>query len=73
MGPAEATLVQFLALPEGHRFELVRGTLIEKAAPTFEHGLAQRGVDRTVGGRFARRPGSGGQRAARRRRLTRAD
>ena len=64
MGPAEArqrtTLEQFLALPEGHRFELVRGTLIEKAAPTFEHGLAQSGVDRTVGARFARRTGSGG-------------
>lgn len=64
MGPAEArpatSLAQLLALPDGHRFELVRGTLIEKAAPTFEHGLAQSGVDRTVGSRFGRRGGPGG-------------
>lgn len=64
MGPAEAltpkTLAEFLALPDGHRFELVRGTLVEKASPTFEHGLAQSGVDRTVGSRFARRDGAGG-------------
>lgn len=64
MGPAEArlrtTLAQYLSMPDGHRLELVRGSLMEKAAPTFEHGLAQSGVDRTVGSRFGRRPGSGG-------------
>lgn len=64
MGPAESrrptTLEEFLALADGHRFELVRGTLVEKAAPTFEHGLAQSGVDRTIGSRFARRAGGGG-------------
>lgn len=54
------SLEEFLALPDGHRFELVRATLIEKAAPTFEHGLAQSGVDRTVGARFARKPGGAG-------------
>lgn len=58
MGLPEArqstSLAQRLALPEGHYFEFVRGTLIEKAAPTFEHGLAQSGVGRTVGSRFRR-------------------
>ena len=35
------TVADWLALPADARFELIDGELVEKAAPTFEHGLAQ--------------------------------
>ena len=30
-------MADWLALPDDHRFELIDGELVEKAAPTFEH------------------------------------
>jgi len=35
------TVADWLALPEEARFELIDGELVEKAAPTFQHGRAQ--------------------------------
>lgn len=61
MGPAVArpqlTVEEFLAQSADGRVELIRGTLVEKAAPTEEHSRAQSGIDRRVGERFARKPG----------------
>lgn len=55
------TLEEFLAISEGERFhELRDGNLIEKAAPTGEHGDAQAGVVGAVRGPFQRKPGVGG-------------
>lgn len=51
------TIADWLALPEGHRFELIDGELIEKAGPAFEHGLAQRNVSGAIGERYNRPPG----------------
>jgi len=57
----EASLDDFLAIPEGERFhELVGGYLSEKAAPSGEHGAAQAGVVGAVRSQFHRKPGSGG-------------
>lgn len=53
-----ATLEDALARPERERVELIRGTLVQKAAPTAEHGATQAGIVRGYGG-FHRRPGSG--------------
>jgi Uma2 family endonuclease len=56
-----ATLDDFWAIPEDRRFhELVAGELVEKTAPTGEHGDAQAGVVGAVRPAFHRRPGSGG-------------
>lgn len=56
-----ATLDDFFAIPEGERFhELVGGELIQKAAPTGEHGDAQAGVVSAVRPPFHRKPDSGG-------------
>ena len=44
-GPTK-TVQDWLALPNDARIELIDGELVEKAAPTFEHGRAQ---GRTVG------------------------
>jgi len=38
------TIDEYLALPAGHDFELVRGTLVQKAAPAGEHGSLALGI-----------------------------
>jgi Uma2 family endonuclease len=56
-----ATLEQLWAIPEAERFhELIAGELIEKAAPSGEHGDAQAGVVGAVRIPFQREPGRGG-------------
>lgn len=56
-----ATLDDFWAIPEEQRFhELIGGELIEKAAPSGEHGDAQAGVVGAVRSPFQRGPGPGG-------------
>jgi Uma2 family endonuclease len=56
-----ATLEDFWAIAEGERFhELVDGELIEKAAPSGEHGDAQAGVVGALRSPFQRAPGRGG-------------
>jgi Uma2 family endonuclease len=54
------TLADWLALPEDARFELIDGELIEKAAPTFDHGRAQGHSYLVIGGQFDRKPGGAG-------------
>ena len=54
------TLADWLALPDDARFELIDGELIEKAAPTFEHGRAQAHTSLVIGGNFDRKPGGSG-------------
>jgi len=58
-GPT-ATIADWLAQPEGTRTELIDGELIEKAAPTFEHGRAQGHTVSALGGPFDRRIGGPG-------------
>jgi Uma2 family endonuclease len=56
-----ATPDDFWAIPEGERFhELIGGELIEKTAPSGEHGDAQAGVVGAVRSPFQRKPGAGG-------------
>jgi Uma2 family endonuclease len=56
-----ATLDDFWAIPEAERFhELMGGELVQKAAPTGEHGDAQAGVIASVRPAFQRRLGGGG-------------
>ncbi len=56
-----ATIEDFWAIPEAERFhELIAGQLIQKAAPTGEHGDAQAGVVGAVRPPFQRKPGGGG-------------
>lgn len=56
-----ATAEDFWAIPEEVRFhELIGGELIEKAAPSGEHGDAQAGVIGAVRPPFNRRSGGGG-------------
>ncbi len=56
-----ATLVEFLSIPEHERFhELVGGAIIEKASPSGEHGGTQTGIVRTVAPPFQRRSGGRG-------------
>jgi Uma2 family endonuclease len=56
-----ATLQDFWAIPEERRYhELIGGELIEKAAPTGEHGDAQAGVVGALRMPFQRNPGRGG-------------
>jgi Uma2 family endonuclease len=54
------TLADWLALPDGARVELIDGEFVEKAAPTFEHGLAQGGIVGVLRGPFNRRGGGAG-------------
>jgi Uma2 family endonuclease len=54
---ATRTLEDWLALPAGHRLELVDGSFVEKASPSTEHGVTQTRVSIQVGGPFMRRPG----------------
>jgi Uma2 family endonuclease len=51
------TVAEALARPESERIELIRGTLVPKAAPTGEHSGAQVGVSSRLATRFGRRPG----------------
>jgi Uma2 family endonuclease len=59
--PRAATPEDFWAIPEGERcHELVGGELIQKAAPSGEHGDAQAGVVGALRPAFQRKSGSGG-------------
>lgn len=56
-----ATLEDFWAIPEEERFhELVDGELVQKAAPTAEHGDAQAGIVGAIRSPFQRGSGRGG-------------
>lgn len=56
-----ATLDDFWSIPEADRFhELIGGELIQKAAPSGEHGDAQAGVVGAVRPPFQRKSGAGG-------------
>ena len=54
------TIADWLALPEGSRFELIDGELIEKAAPTIDHGIAQGMTVTMISAAFHRKPGGPG-------------
>lgn len=54
------TLADWLALPDDARMELIDGELVEKAAPTIEHGVAQTLTSGALAGAFHRRPGGPG-------------
>ena len=53
---APHTVADWLALPDGARIELIDGELVEKAAPTFEHGLAQLHTGSAISEVYNRRP-----------------
>jgi len=53
------TIEDWRALPDDHRFELIDGELVEKALPTFEHGVAQRKTGAALDV-FHRKPGGPG-------------
>lgn len=53
----DASLEDALARPEWDRVELIRGTLVEKAAPTNEHSSAQVGLASHLAQPFQRKPG----------------
>jgi hypothetical protein len=55
-----ATADDLVRSPGGARMEVVRGALVEKAAPSGEHADAQSYVALLIKGPFQRRPGSGG-------------
>jgi Uma2 family endonuclease len=56
-----ATITDFLAIPEGERFhELIAGVLVEKAAPSGEHGDAQAVLVAAIVPAFRRPAGRGG-------------
>ena len=56
-----ATLADFWAIPEAERFhEFMSGEILEKAAPSGEHGDAQAGVVSAVRPPFQRKSGGGG-------------
>lgn len=54
------TIADWLAQPDGKRFELIDGELVEKAAPTIEHGIAQSLTTWALAGPFHRRVGGTG-------------
>lgn len=55
-----ATAADLLAIPEARRFhEIVGGELVEKAAPSGEHGVTQAAVAGSLFGPFSRPPGGG--------------
>lgn len=56
-----ATLEDFWAIPEGERFhEFFNSELVEKAAPSGEHGNAQASLISAIWAPFQRRSGAGG-------------
>ena len=58
---ARASLADFLAIPEERRFhELLAGEIVEKAAPSAEHGTTQLEVGSRLLGPFGRHPPAGG-------------
>ena len=58
---AGATLSDFLAIPDERRFhELIAGEIVEKAAPSAEHGTTQLEVGSRLIGPFGRELPSGG-------------
>ncbi len=57
----KATTDEFWAIPEGQRFhEFIGGELVEKAAPSGEHGTAQAGIVGAVHPAYQRTSGRGG-------------
>jgi Uma2 family endonuclease len=54
-----ATAQDLLALPDEARTEVIHGALVDKAAPSAEHGDAQLALGERLRGRFHRRSGSG--------------
>lgn len=57
----KATLEDFWAIPEADRFhELISGEIVEKAAPSGEHGAAQAGIVGSLWASFDRRSGGSG-------------
>lgn len=57
---SSVSLQEALARPESERVELIRATLVPKAAPTAEHGMTQASVTSSVRTAFHRKPGAGG-------------
>lgn len=55
--PRRRTHEEWLEVPESKRLELVAGELVEKAAPSAEHGFVQSKVITSVASRFNLRPG----------------
>jgi|SRR5579859_7817312 len=55
-----ATSVDLADLPDGSRAEVIRGAIVEKAAPSAEHGDAQSQLAVLIKGPFQRPPGGGG-------------
>lgn len=55
IGRGTITVEEFLT--HDGRVELIRGTLVHKAAPSSEHSGAQGGIDRRLGDKFNRKPG----------------
>ena len=58
-GSRPATAADLAALPENIRGEIIDGELVEKAAPTAEHGTAQLALGAQLFSPFHRRSGSG--------------
>jgi Uma2 family endonuclease len=56
---AVATAQDLLALPDEARTEVIHGALVDKAAPSAEHGDAQLALGERLRGRFHRKSGSG--------------
>lgn len=52
----DKTIEDWRALPDDHHFELIDGELVEKAAPTLEHGRSQQRTGSAIGDAFDRRP-----------------
>lgn len=52
-----ATVEEFLARPDREHIELIRGAIVEKAAPSAEHSAAQAATTSRLAERFQRRPG----------------
>jgi Uma2 family endonuclease len=59
-GKPAVSIAEWLAQPEEARLELIDGELIEKAAPTFEHGAAQLASGGRIREQFDRKPGGAG-------------
>jgi Uma2 family endonuclease len=55
----QATIADLYALPDDNRYELIRGTLVEKEAGTVEHARAQVGTSGTLFSHFQRGRGGG--------------
>src|SRR4051812_29711350 len=53
------TIAEWLGHSDDEHLELIRGTLVEKAAPSYEHSDAQTGATITLGDFFQRGRGGG--------------